>query len=169
MDDITVIKLDIQGKESWRYQGKLIDKRPHGMVIEAFFDRDDTRVGKMVFRNGDRFVEYYYDNRWFNIYEVFDRESNLRKGWYCNISLPAEFTDHAIIFHDLALDLIVYPDGSQTILDQEEFDSLPLARELRKKAIEGLEELREMFIQNSLEDTGFNNPIKRPDPDPDLK
>jgi protein associated with RNAse G/E len=148
--------LNIHGQETWRYQVKLVDKQPHEVVIEAFFDREDTQVDRLVLKSGDRFVEYYYDNRWFNIYQVFDRETNQTKGWYCNISFPAQFTENAIIFQDLALDLVIYPDGSQTILDQEEFDSLPLSQDLRKIALEGLEELKSLFNQDSKEDAGFD-------------
>jgi protein associated with RNAse G/E len=151
MNPMAVIKLDIQGHESWRYSGKLIEEQPHERIIEAFFDRNDTQVDRLVLRKGDRFVEYYFDNRWFNIYEIFDRDSEQRKGWYCNISFPAQFTGNAIIFQDLALDLIVYPDGSQTILDKEEFNELPLSEDLRKAALTGLDELRELFNQQAKE------------------
>ncbi|HLE16255.1 MAG TPA: DUF402 domain-containing protein [Anaerolineales bacterium] len=154
MTTVTVIKLDIQGQESWRYQGKLIERRPHTMIIEAFFDREVIPVDKLILRKGDRFVESYYDDRWFNIYEIFDRDGNRRKGWYCNVCTPAQFSQETITFQDLALDLVVYPDGEQAILDQEEFYSLPLSEEFRRKALEALDELRAMFSQREKKRTG---------------
>jgi hypothetical protein len=145
MKTVIIIKQDIHGQETWRYQGKLIEARPHVMVIEAFFDREEVRVYRLVLRRGDRFVETYFDNRWYNIYQVFDREDGSLKGWYCNICFPARFTNDTIAFRDLALDLVVYPDGEQVLLDQEEFDTLPLDDKSRVKALAGLSELQAML------------------------
>ncbi len=145
MSTITVIKLDHQGQETWRYEGELIERQSHSMVIEAFFDREDTRIDGMVLRRGDRFVESYYDNRWYNIFEVYDHASKKLKGWYCNIGWPAQFQDNTISYRDLALDLLVLPDGKQKVLDKEEFDQLPIDKGVREKALKALFELRRKF------------------------
>ena len=63
------------------------------------------------------------------------------------MSKPAEIGEHDILFGDLALDLIVYPDGRQEELDLDEFDDLEISKELRKKALVGWDELRQLFTQ----------------------
>lgn len=145
MTTITVIKQDHQGNETWRYTGELVERRAHVRVIEAFFDREDTPVDGLVLRTGDRFVETYYDDRWYNIFEVRERTSDEVKGWYCNIGWPAEFADDTISYRDLALDLLVLTDGSQKVLDEQEFNELPIDDAVREKARAGLAELRERF------------------------
>lgn len=115
------------------------------MVIEAFFDREDTLVDGLALRAGDRFVETYYDSRWYNIFEVHEHTSDEVKGWYCNIGWPAEFENNTISYRDLALDLLVFTDGRQKVLDQEEFDELPIDQAVREKALAGLAELKERF------------------------
>jgi predicted RNA-binding protein associated with RNAse of E/G family len=145
MKNITVIKLDHQGEETWRYQGKIIERQGHQLTLEAFFDRDDTPVDGMVLRRGDRFIETYFDNRWYNIFEVHDRDDDRLKGWYCNLGWPAEFGEDQISYRDLALDLLVLPDGSQKVLDEAEFKRLPIPPEVREKALRGLVELKERF------------------------
>jgi hypothetical protein len=145
MTRITILKLDHQGRETYRYEGELIDRQEHAVVVEAYFDREDTPVDGLVLRKGDRFVETYYDNRWYNIFEVYDPSSKRLKAWYCNIGWPAEFQDNLISYRDLALDLLVFPDGRQKVLDEEEFSSLAISREVREKALVGLVELRERF------------------------
>ena len=145
MTTITVIKRDYQGNETWRYTGELVERRPHVMVIEAFFDREDTPVDGLVLRAGDRFVETYYNNRWYNIFEVHEHTTDEVKGWYCNIGWPAEFENNTISYRDLALDLLVFTDGRQKVLDQEEFDELPIDQAVREKALAGLAELKERF------------------------
>ena len=60
-----------------------------GARLEAFFDRDDMELGYTVFKRGDRFVETYYDDRWYNVFAVYDRDDGGLMGWYCNICRPA--------------------------------------------------------------------------------
>jgi hypothetical protein len=47
-------------------------------------------------------------------------------GWYCNIVRPAHITGEHVSTDDLALDLFVAPDGAVTVLDEDEFATLPL-------------------------------------------
>ena len=101
-----------------------------------------------TFRQGDRFIETYYTDRWYNIFEVHDREDDRLKGWYCNIAKPAVMeAGERISYVDLALDLWVAPDGTQTVLDEDEFAALALDAETRSKALRGLEELQALFYK----------------------
>jgi len=145
MTTITVIKLDYQGQETWRYQGKLLKHAPHQIVLEAFFDHDEVTVDELVLRPGDRFIETYFDNRWYNVFEVRDRADDRLKGWYCNIGCPAEFQGRTVSYRDLALDLLIFPDGRQTVLDEDEFSSLPLSPQVQAHARHALVELKAMF------------------------
>lgn len=142
---ITVIKLDHAGRETYRYQGRLIEARDHIIILEAFFDRETTPVEELVLRKGDRFIEYYFDDRWYNVFEIHDRDGDQIEAWYCNIGIPAEFRDGILSYRDLALDLLVYPDGRQQILDQQEFKELPLSVQDRRKAQKALVDLQNVF------------------------
>lgn len=144
---ITVIKQDHNGQEIWRYNGRLLERGDHYVLLEAYFDREDILFHGMLLRKGDRFVEKYYDDRWYNIFAVYDQDDGRLKGWYCNIGKPAEFHDHTISYQDLALDLLVFPDGRQLILDEEEFDALPLDPQDRVRAYAGLQELQAGFTE----------------------
>ena len=37
-------------------------------------------------------MECFYNDRWYNILEIHDRDDDRLKAWYCNVTLPAEFT-----------------------------------------------------------------------------
>jgi len=147
MSQVTVIKLDHTGIEKWRYQGKLLSREPHRIVLEAYFDREDHPVHELVLKKGDRFVETYFDDRWFNIYEIFDGEDGSRKAWYCNIGLPAAIDDNVVSYQDLALDLLIFPDGRQFILDEQEFEALDLPEETQIQARHALAELQSLFSE----------------------
>jgi hypothetical protein len=147
--NLTVIKQNIQGQETWRYHGRLISADDHSITLEAFFDREDISLHGLPLKKGDRFVETYYTDRWYNIFEIHAREDDRVRGWYCNIAWPARIEGDTISYIDLALDLLVFPDGRQLVLDEDEFTALELSDELRSQAHQALTELESAFIQQS--------------------
>ena len=144
---ITVVKLDPSGKETWRYQGRIIHQQGSRLVLEAYFDREDRLFHGMPLCKGDRFVETYYTDRWYNIYEIHSRADDSLRGWYCNVSLPARLEGDKLFFTDLALDLLVFPDRRQVVLDEDEFYRLDLTPQAREQAITALRELQARFTQ----------------------
>ena len=109
----------------------------------------DTPILDAVLKNQDRFVEIYYTDRWYNIFEVHDREDDQVKGFYCNIGYPAVFEFGSRISSiDLALDLWVTPDGTQVVLDEDEFSALALDAETRRQARAALKELQQLFVDH---------------------
>lgn len=146
---IKVIKQDYSGKEILQYEGFLHSIFPHKVEIVAHFDRQDTPVDGIILRRGDLFIETYYDNRWYNIYEIHDQDSDLIKCWYCNIGYPAQIGNNDISYRDLAIDLLIYSDGRQKVLDMEEFSKLPLTSEVQTAALSALSELQKKFLERS--------------------
>lgn len=142
---VAVIKLNLERQETWRYRGRLLLREPSIVILEAFFDRDDFPFHGITLRRGDRFVETYYIDRWYNIFEIHDLDDDRVKGWYCNITYPAQIQDDCISYVDLALDLLVYPDGRQLILDEDEFKQLTLSAADRVLALEALADLQACF------------------------
>lgn len=155
----TVIKHNPQGEETWRYQGRLVERGEETIVIEAHFDRGDMEFHGMQLCKGDRFVETYYRQRWYNIFAIHDREDDHLKGWYCNIATPAVIEDSRILYRDLALDLLVFPDGRQLVLDEDEFADLSISEEKRAKARAALAELRTLFRTNR-QDFHWDEPLQ---------
>lgn len=148
--DVVVVKLNLQREETWRYDGRVLKTSPNSLLIEAFFNRKDLPFHGITLKQDDRFVERYFSDRWYNIFEIHDREDDRLKGWYCNISRPAEFSPGKIAYVDLALDLLVYPSGAHLILDEEEFKQLPLAPGSRRKALLGMRQLIGLVNENRL-------------------
>lgn len=161
MDDVTVLKLDVNGKETWRYQGRVIRRDRDRILLEAFFNRDDGIFEGIYFKRGDRFVETFFADRWYNIFEVHDRDDDTLKGWYCNIGYPAVIEDGKVSYRDLALDLLVYPDGTQKVLDEGEFEELVLEPKVRQQALAALEELKQQFHEPPLDPTTADTENRR--------
>lgn len=144
---VTIIKLNSNGQETWRYLGRVLRRRVNCILIEAFFDRPDMLFHGMPILTGDRFLETYYGNRWYNVFEIHDRRDDHLRGWYCNITRPASIAEDTVRYIDLALDLLVFPDGRQEVLDEDQFEKLDLSVSSRRKACQALEELKCRFLK----------------------
>ena len=144
-ETIRVLKRNLQGEVTWQYEGHVLRHEPNAVVLEAYFNRPDLPFMDTVFREKDRFVETFYTDRWYNIFEIYDRDDGKLKGWYCNIGQPAALGNGTISYIDLALDLWVSPDGTPTVLDEDEFNALNLEPADREQALRALDELRKLF------------------------
>jgi predicted RNA-binding protein associated with RNAse of E/G family len=127
-----------------RYPGRVLERTAGAVVLEAFFSRERMELGYITLKPGDRFVEYFYADRWYNVFVIYDVDDKKLKGWYCNITRPARLEDGRVSAVDLALDLWIAPDGSALVLDEDEFAALPLAAEEQAAARAALDELRSL-------------------------
>lgn len=144
-EKIVVDKLSPQGELKWRYEGEVIERGEGWLVLEAAFDRDDRPFMDIILKRGDRFVETYYTDRWYNVFAIYDRDDGALKGWYCNITRPARFVGGRVEYVDLFLDLWVSVDDRQTLLDEDEFAAAELDDDTRAAARAGLAELQQRF------------------------
>lgn len=140
-----IIKNDYLGNSVWEYDGKVIEQSASAFLLEAHFNRADLMFNGVFLREGDRFLELYPLEKWFNIFEIHDKDNGEIKGWYCNITRPARYDAEKISYDDLALDLLVYPDRKMLVLDEDEFRSLSLIPIETLNAKKGLEQLIEIF------------------------
>lgn len=144
---IKVQKKNLSGEVTVEYEGDVLQRGENFVTLEALFTREDMPFMDVIFKHGDRFVEYFYADRWYNIFSIHDRDNGEVKGWYCNIGKPAEIEDDVVSYVDLALDLWVAANGKQTVLDEDEFAELDLSAELSAAALKGLEDLKELFYE----------------------
>ncbi len=144
---VWVSKRDVHGREVWRYPARLLERTPRRVLLEAFFDRQETSLHGMTLCPGDRFLETFYSDRWYNIFEIHAREDGRLRGWYCNVGFPARLGQRVVSYRDLVLDLLVFPDGRQVVLDEDEFAALPLDPQTRKQARQALAALQRLFRQ----------------------
>ncbi|MBL8102667.1 MAG: DUF402 domain-containing protein [Anaerolineales bacterium] len=140
-----VLKKNLADEVTWQYEGVELSRDENSITIEAFFNRDDLPFQNIVLKRNDRFVETFYTDKWYNIFEVYDRDDGKLKGWYCNITKPAVIEDSSVSYVDLALDLWVSADGEKTVLDKDELEDLGLDEGLMAKIFGGLRELELHF------------------------
>ncbi len=146
---ITVHKLDHNGIEKLTWSGEVLERDEARVTLEARFARERMELGYVTLTPGDRFVENFYADRWYNVFTIYDAADGRFKGWYCNITRPARFADGHIYSDDLALDYFVQPSGREFILDEDEFAALPLSPGEAASARAALAELRALAAGHS--------------------
>jgi protein associated with RNAse G/E len=148
-EPVMVQKLKPTGEVAVEWNGRLMSRDAHSLVLEARFNRQTIPLGYVTFETGDRFVETYYTNRWYNVFAIYAGDSGEFKGWYCNVSRPAEIVEPerpgaALLVRtvDLALDFFRQPSGREFVLDEDEFVELKLPPEESAAARAALAELK---------------------------
>lgn len=145
-DTLKIVKLDVARVERWQYPAEVISTHQEGILVKAFFNRpDDLPFHGIIFHPGDRFLEMYYTDRCYNVFEVYDRDTSALKCWYCNASRPAEVQQGFIKYIDLALDLLVIPGNEPLLLDEDEFYALEIDPEERRETLAAMRSLEERF------------------------
>ncbi len=138
MTDFTVIKCDAFGTEVLRYTGEVIFGDDISVCIRAIFQFSTRDLGYVVLKQGDIFTEWFYRDRYYNVFRVEDVDSGALKGWYCNITRPAHISHHEVSADDLVLDVFVKPDRTTLLLDENEFAALSLPEAERRAAWEAV-------------------------------
>lgn len=148
-EEVAVRKLDPQGRLVTTYPATVLERTADGIVLDARWTRPTLDLGYTTFETGDRFIEWFFTNRWYNIFEIRGGDGRL-KGWYCNIAAPARITTDDVSCRDLLLDLWVAPDGRMRTLDEDEFaEETCLTADERTRALAAIEELRSMVRRDA--------------------
>jgi hypothetical protein len=140
----TVYKLNHLGEEKLNYSGEVIQRGEHFVCIRAIFSFADMELDYVTLCRGDIFTEWFYDNRWYNVFQVQDVETEQLKGYYCNFTRPAQISENHVKADDLALDLFIRPDGTMLLLDEEEYQLLDLLSSEQKQVSAALAELQNL-------------------------
>jgi hypothetical protein len=139
---IIVEKRNHRGVKVHQYSGEIIDRGDAWVCLRAVFDKLESNLGFVTFRRGDVFMEWFFSDRWYNIFQVHDGDSARIKGWYCNITRPAQIEDGYVCADDLELDIFVFPNGTVALLDEAEFSALDLPTEERMEALRAIQTIR---------------------------
>ncbi|MEU6948346.1 DUF402 domain-containing protein [Streptomyces sp. NPDC046316] len=133
------------GRTKIRYPAEVLADDGTRLAVRAPWAAEGVRdFGFVRFEPGDVFVEHYWRDRWYAVKEVRSSEGTL-KGWYCDVTRPAEVEGSEVVVEDLDLDLWVSADGSEVLrLDEDEFQASGLAAsdpEAAARAVDALDEL----------------------------
>ena len=90
------------------------------MVLEARFEEEIEHPLLGTIAPQTVSIEYYWLDRWYNVFMFVQPTGELRN-FYCNVNVPPVLQGNVLSYIDLDIDVLVAPDLSYTILDEEEF------------------------------------------------
>jgi uncharacterized protein len=104
---------------SWK--ADFIENRDSLFVFVGEFDEEIRHSKLGVIRRGTISYEYYWLDRWFNVFKFYEPDGGLRN-FYCNLNMPPSFENNVLDYIDLEIDVLVSKNFEVEILDREEFD-----------------------------------------------
>ena len=149
--EVRAYKFDGLLHRSWpaeldRQEGPLI-------VLDATFPDEITHDLLGTIACGTRSLEYYWLDRWYNVFRFAQPDGTLRN-YYCNVNVPPTLADGILSYVDLDLDILVDPDFSYRILDLEDFERnievYSYSEEVQSNARQALADLVRMIETRSL-------------------
>jgi len=118
------------------------------LICEGRFETQVDHPELGVIRKGTISREYYWFDRWYNIFRFQEPDGSLRN-FYCNIAMPPRLSESILDYLDLDIDVVIWPDHRCVILDRDEFvqNSLRFGypKEVIQKVNESLQDLRALI------------------------
>jgi protein associated with RNAse G/E len=121
LEPIVVQTYKFDGVEHRRWLARLVKYEFPLLILEAAFEEAIEHDLLGTIASGTLSTEYYWLNRWYNVFRFREPDETLRS-FYCNINLPPTFDGKVLSYVDLDIDVLVQPDFSYQVLDLEDFE-----------------------------------------------
>jgi len=145
---ITVRAHKYDGSEHRSWKAKLLRQEGSLLVLDGTFDAEIKHDLLGTIACGTKSIEYYWLDRWYNIFRFAEPTGELRS-YYCNVNVPPAFDGEILSYVDLDIDILVEPDLSYRIVDLEDFtqnaERFRYSEDVRTQARQGLERLVELI------------------------
>ena len=120
-NEIVVSVLKYDGSEHRRWTARIARIDGPLLVLDAVFEDEITHDLLGTISSGTISTEYYWLDRWYNVFRFSDPQRKL-KNYYCNVNRPPSFDGSVLSYIDLDIDVLVAPDLTYKILDVEDFE-----------------------------------------------
>lgn len=118
--DVSSCKFD--GSIHRRWKARLVEKNEARIVLDGEFEVEVRHPVLGTIERGAKTREVFFLDRWYSVFQFLRPDGSTRLE-YVNINLPPTMNGSALSFIDLDLDLLLRPDGTYSILDEDEFQT----------------------------------------------
>ena len=141
---VVVHSCKYDGRVARKWAARLARREGPLLVLDAVFDELIEHPLLGTIRPGTLSTEYYWTDRFYSVFR-FAEPSGALRNFYCNINTPARFDGRVLTYVDLDIDVLVAPDLSFRVLDEDEFalhaEQYGYPADLRAAARQSLAEL----------------------------
>jgi predicted RNA-binding protein associated with RNAse of E/G family len=120
--EVLEIKRTLDGREQ-TFRCTLLARTPEWLAVRFVTTRPAT-VSTLALPVGTETVGHFWDDRPYTAYHWLD-SSGWTLGIYLNAAAEIEIRSHEVRWLDLALDVLVWPDGRVDVLDEDEAQRAP--------------------------------------------
>lgn len=120
-DAIIVRVLKYDGSEHRRWPARISKIDGPLLILDAVFDENIEHDLLGAIPSGTISTEYYWLDRWYNVFRFSDPDQRLER-FYCNVNVPPDFDGRVLSYIDLDIDVLVEPDRTYKILDEDDFE-----------------------------------------------
>lgn len=117
--EVRVYKYDGLLHRTW--PAELLREEGSLIVLDAKFADEVIHDLLGTIASGTHSLEYYWLDRWYNVFRFAEPDGALRN-YYCNVNVLPTFDGETLSYVDLDLDILVEPDLSYRILDVEDYE-----------------------------------------------
>lgn len=117
---VTVRTYKFDGTEHRRWRAQVSKRQDSLIVLDALFETEIQHPLLGIITAGTLSVEYYWLDRWYNVFRFMHPTGEFRN-FYCNVNVPPVLHNNVLSYIDLDIDILVAPDLSYNILDEDEF------------------------------------------------
>lgn len=126
------------------WKAKLIEQNNSLLSFVGEFEKEVFHPSLGVIRRGTISYEFYWLDRWYNVFRFHEPDSSLRN-FYCNVNMPPTFINEVLNYVDLDVDILIWKDFSYQVLDLDEFEDnarkYSYPEDLRRKVQTSVSEL----------------------------
>ena len=145
---VTVESRKYDGRLGRSWRARLLRQQGPLIVLDGTFEEEISHDFLGTISGGTRSIEFYWRDRWFSVFRFHEPSGELRN-FYCNVNTPVAFDGSLLSYTDLDIDILVMPDFTYKILDEDEFEEnvvrLSYPEEVRAEALAALEQLRTLI------------------------
>jgi protein associated with RNAse G/E len=150
---ITVNSRKYDGTIRRTWTCELIERTDSLLLFVGEFEDDVEHPDLGRISKGTRSYEYYWLDRWYNVFRFHEPSGSLRN-YYCNINMPPEFSGSVLDYVDLDIDILVWPDLRYVVLDRDDYERNAAAfaypAEVKARVEETVKELLEVIERRDL-------------------
>ena len=117
---ITVRTYKYDGSEHRHWRAQVSRQAGSLIVLDAKFEEEIRHPILGTVARETSSIEYYWLDRWYNVFRFVEPTGELRN-FYCNVNVPPVLQNDVLSYIDLDMDVLVAPDFSYSVLDEDEF------------------------------------------------
>jgi hypothetical protein len=121
LSEIFVHSCKQDGRVHRRWPARVVGREGPLIVLDASFAEEVRHPLIGTIEAGTHSTEYFWTDRWYSVFRFQTPAGRLLR-FYCNINTPARLSDGVLSFVDLDVDVLVEPDLSYAVLDEDEFE-----------------------------------------------